>query len=133
MNIVTALTVNNAEQAIDFYKDVFNAEVLGEIVYLDTTPGFEDEKYEGLIVHSAIKFGNTTLFINDQIEEFYQKEGRTIQLCVFLESMEELKERFGKLQVDGEVEREIEEEHWGATSGSIKDKFDIVWHLYYNK
>lgn len=130
MNVVTALTVYNAHEAIDFYQYVFKAELLGEIVMLDSTPGFENSKYEGLVAHSALRIGNTTLFINDQIEGEIQEVGRSIQMCVFFDTLEELQKVFKILKKEGTVEREIEREHWGATSASIMDKFHVVWHLY---
>lgn len=130
MKVITAITVYNANEAIEFYKCVFSAEVLGDIIMLDSTPGYQETKYEGLVVHSALRIGETTLFINDQVDDYIQKQGRHIQLNVFFDSFEKLTDVFRKLSKDGEIEREIEEEHWGATSGSIKDKYGVVWHLY---
>ena len=131
MNVVTSLTLYNAKEAIDYYQDIFDAELKGEIIYMENMPGYEETSHKGLIAHSQIKIGETNLFVNDQLDDHIQEVGRNIQFCIFVDSYEKLEELFKKLSYEATLEREIEDEYWGAKSFSVRDKFDIVWHIFY--
>ena len=127
--IITFITVDNCLEAIEFYKEVFNAEVLGEMTMLEDIPGMEE--HQGKVGHSTLQIGTSRFFMNDAIEEFPMAIGDRIQLVLDMETEEELREAFGKLVKDGEMVVDLQEVHWGALFGTVKDKFGVTWQLYF--
>ena len=54
------LTLYNAMEAIELYKEVFQGEVIGEIEMLGNFEGFE--KYTNAVAHCALKIMDTVIF-----------------------------------------------------------------------
>src|SRR5690348_17211425 len=54
------LIVRNADQAIEFYKKAFGAELIGGIA---RTPN-------GKVLHAELRFGDSILMLNDEMPEF---------------------------------------------------------------
>lgn len=131
MNVVSSITVFHAKEAVEYYLDVFNAELLGKIVMMEDMPGYEDSIYKGLVAHAHIVIGDTDLYVNDQLGDHIQEMGRNIQFCINLTDEEVFTKMYEKVKERSTLERDIEEEYWGAKSFSIKDPFDIVWHVFY--
>jgi PhnB protein len=60
-------------------------------------------------------------------------QGNSISLSLHCTSEEEIKTLFGGLSADGKVSRPLADQFWGATFGSLVDKFGIAWMLNYDK
>ena len=134
MNVVSSISVYKAKEAIDFYKDVFGATVKGEIVMMNDMPGYEDKvQYRDLVAHSQVHFGDTVFYINDQLPDFIQEVGRNVQFCLNVYDINSFEKLYKNLKSKATIEREKEEEYWGATSFSAVDPFDIVWHIFLMK
>jgi len=129
--LIPFITIDNAASAIEFYKEVFNAEVLGEITMLSNVPGVDQSKYQGKIGHCSLKISDSTIFINDSIEEYPLTPGDRIQLVLELESEETLKKAFEKLAKQGKIIEELQEVFWGALFGTVKDQYGVTWQIYY--
>lgn len=127
--LIPFITVRGAQKAIDFYKEVFQAELIGDITYLNQFKGFEH--YETEIGHSTIDIDGDSIFINDYLEEYPLPYGDQVQLVVDLKSEERLRDVFDKLTETGRVVQKLEEVPWGALFGVVKDQFDITWQIYY--
>jgi PhnB protein len=127
--IITFITVDNCVEAIEFYKEVFHAFVVGEMTMLENIPGMEEHK--GKVGHSTIQIGESRFFMNDALEEFPMTVGERIQLVLDMETEDELRTAFEKLVKEGELIVELQEVHWGALFGTVKDKFGVTWQLYY--
>lgn len=126
-----AISVFNAKEAIKLYQEVFGVTVVDDIYYMNSIPGYEDDKYKDLIAHSELLFGENKIYVNDILEEHPQTIGDHVQFCLYFESIEELKDITDKLKKHGEVKRYVEKEHWGAHSSVVLDKFGVTWNLYY--
>lgn len=129
--IIPFVTVKNAVEAIEFYKYVFNAELQGEITWLKNIGGFEGPEYEGKVGHSTLKFGESRIFLNDWLEKYPYEFGEHIQLVYNFEDEKSLKEAFKKLSEEGKVVQELQEVFWGALFGTVKDKYNVTWQVYY--
>jgi len=128
--LITFVTVDNCIEAIEFYKDVFNAEVIGEITMLENVPGME--QYKGKVGHASLKIGDSKLFINDTTVVYPLDEGDRIQLVLELDSEEMLRETFEKLKFDGKIVTELTNVFWGALFFSVKDKYGVMWQIYFS-
>lgn len=127
--LITFVTVDNCLEAIEFYKTVFGAEVVGDITMLEQVPGME--KHIGKVGHSTLKFGNSRIFLNDITTDYPLAKGDRIQLVLDLETETQLRTAFNELKKEGKVISELQEVFWGALFGTVKDKFDVTWQLYY--
>lgn len=131
MNVISSITVFHAKEAVTYYQDVFNAELLGNIIMMEDMPGYEDSIYKGLVAHAHLKLGDSSVYVNDQLGDHIQEMGRNIQLCISVYDEESFTEIYNKVTEKSTLERDIEDEYWGAKSFSIKDPFEIVWHVFY--
>ena len=122
------LTLYNAMEAIDFYKEVFHGEVVGEIDMLNKFEGFEN--YPDHVAHCALRILDTIIFINDNLESDPLKEGDHIQLTVVMDSEEELRRAFELLKDNGLVFNEIQEVPWGKLGGTVRDKYHVTWMMF---
>ncbi len=122
------LTLYNAKVAVAFYQSVFKTEIIGEIDMLSSFEGFED--YEDKIAHCALKIEDTIVFINDNLEEEPLALGDHIQLVIKMDSEEEVREAFGKLEDGGFVFAPLQEVPWGKISGTVRDQFHVTWMIF---
>ena len=53
------LVVRNADQAIEFYKKAFGAEVVGDIARMPN----------GKVMHALLRIGDSNLMLNDEMPE----------------------------------------------------------------
>jgi PhnB protein len=129
--IIPFVSVNNALEAIEYYKEVLKAEMNQEMTMLSSIPGYEGEEYKGKVGHSTLIIQGSTIFLNDIIESYPLTPGDNIQFVLDYETEAELRETFGSLAKDGKVVAELQEVHWGALFGTVKDKFGVTWQMYY--
>ena len=129
--IIPFVSVHNAFDAIEFYKDVLKAELNQKMTMLNEIKGYEGEEYSGKVGHSTLVIQGSTLFLNDIIEQNPLKQGDNIQFVLNYETEEELREVFGKIAEEGEIVSDLQEVFWGALFGTVRDKFGITWQMYY--
>lgn len=130
METIPSLSVYNAKEALKYYEDVFGA-VIEDVFLVGDAPGNETSVYKDLVMHSRIKIGDSIFYINDQQDDHIQDVGRNIQFCLNVFTEKEFLNLYQKAMKKSELEREITEEYWHAKSFSIKDPYEIVWHIFY--
>ena len=115
-----------AEEVLNFYKDVFNGEVIALNRYADS-PMQVNEDWKNKIIHSRIKFGDNIIMISDSHNgQLASKEGN-IQLSVEVDDEKKIEEVFNKLAEGGKVTMPLAKQFWGATFGMLQDKFGVNW------
>jgi PhnB protein len=115
-----------AEEVLNFYKDVFNGEVIALNRYADS-PMQVNEDWKNKIIHSRIKFGDNIIMISDSHNgQLASKEGN-IQLSVEVDDEKKIEELFNKLAEGGKVTMPLAKQFWGATFGMLQDKFGVNW------
>ena len=129
--IISFVTVKNCLDAIDYYKEVFGAELVGEMTMMNDIKGFESMEYKGMVGHATLLIGKTTIFMCDSLNDHVLEKGNNIQFVLNLENEESLKSKFKKISDEGKVIEDLHEVFWGALFGTVKDKFGIYWQLYY--
>ncbi len=116
----------DAEEVLNFYKDVLDGEILVISRYGDS-PMQVDEDWKNKIVHSRLKFGNNLLMISDSHNgQLASKEGN-IQLSVEVDDEKKIEEVFNKMSEGGKVTMPLAKQFWGATFGMLQDKFGVNW------
>lgn len=129
--IIPFLTVKNCLEAIDYYIDIFDAKLVGEMTMMNNIKGYEDDKYLNMVGHATLMFGKSTIFLCDTTEAENHSEGNNLQLVLNFENEETLRSKFNEIAKKGSIVWELEEVFWGALFGTVKDKYGIYWQLYY--
>jgi PhnB protein len=113
----------NCKEAVDFYAHCFDAEVPLCKTFKEGPPG-GDAELGDWIMHAMMQFGNNTIMFSDS-KDFV--EGSNIHLCISCDTVETLNTAFDRLSNGGKVTMPVAQQFWGATFGSLTDKFGVNW------
>ncbi len=123
----------DAEQALNFYKEVLNGEIkdinrFGEAPMNNTPEGHKDK-----ILHSTFLFGGNTIMVSDSMPGQEAASDSNIHLSIDMPDADELQQVFTKLSVGGEITMPLQDTFWGATFGMLTDKFNVKWMFNHDK
>ena len=116
----------NAEEALNFYKDVLNGEIVMLSRYGDS-PVPADEDYKQKIIHARLVFGENMIMISDTFKGNAVHTNGNIQLSVDVPDKLQLETVFGKMAAGGKIVMPLQDQFWGATFGMLQDKFGVNW------
>jgi PhnB protein len=116
----------NAEEALNFYRDVFGGEIL-MINRYGEAPMSIDEDWKNKLMHARLKFGNSILYVSDGPKGHTASKDGNIQLSVDVPDENQIVEIFNKMAEGGQVTMPLAEQFWGAKFGMLKDKYGIGW------
>jgi len=123
------------KEAIDFYQEALDAEVLGVQTFgdLPENPEFAlPVEAKNRILHAQIQIGNTYFMLSDTFPGQPLETGSQVHVCVTLEDAGKSKDIFEKLQQGGKVLMPLQETHWSPSYGQVQDKFGITWQISTN-
>lgn len=124
-SFVPHLIVNNAAQAIDFYKKAFGATE----VYRFQVPG------SNKIMHASLEINGGTLFLNDDMPDSTGEEPATAQSLggtpVILHLQVENADKAWKQAVaaGAQVAFPLADQFWGERYGQLRDPFGLKWSI----
>lgn len=126
--IIPHLTVKNCKEAIEFYQSVLG----GEVKRIELADGHEMFKgHEGKYIHAELHLPNgQAIYMNDVLGQSIEI-GNQIEISLALESEEEIKEIFNRLQERGQVKMPLDKMFWGAFYAKVSDHYGITWELNY--
>jgi PhnB protein len=115
----------NCQEAIDFYKNALNAEVLfvqtvGESPMRDMGPASN-------IMHSTVKVGDSHVMMCDDPRPGSAAAGGNVSLAIGLDDPGQAQQIFRNLAKDGTVVMPLEKTYWAEAFGMVTDKFGIKW------
>lgn len=122
----------NAKQALEFYKEVLGAEIIGIQTFGEAdypTPPEADNR----VMHAKLSKGDISLMFSDTFPGKSVVVGTNITLTLEPESEEEIQSLYDSLRKGGKVLMELEDTFWGAKYGSVQDQFGVIWELNYQK
>ena len=119
--ITPHITLRNAAQAIDFYKQAFAAEELGRSL----TP-------DGKIMHAAIRIGDSLIMMNDEFPNMGCSSAETlggtnITLHIQTEDVDSLFDR--AVKAGAKATMPVADQFWGDRYGQVVDPFGQRWSL----
>jgi len=120
------LFAGNAEEALNFYKEVFGGKIL-MISRFGEAPQKVDDDWKQKIMHSRLEFDGNILMISDGFKGYQARTDGNIQLSVEIDTVEKLNVVFAKMSEGGRVTMPLAKQFWGATFGMLQDKFGISW------
>lgn len=123
------VTNNNGIEAIDFYKDVFNAKVLTCTTFGQAIPNTPDEN-KNLILNAALEINGIRLQISDNGNEQPYVIGTNMTACIQLDNAEETKAIYQKLKDNAlRIDLPLQETPWSPAYGIVVDKFGMTWQV----
>lgn len=115
----------NTNEAVEYYKGIFDAKVNYTMLGKDT-PNCPEDQLERVMHLELIIEDSLFYMADDEIEDL----GR-IHLHLDYQDLDNMKKVFEKMKKEGNVLQEIGETYWGAVFGIIKDKFNITWQFHH--
>ncbi len=119
--LTTYLTMDNAADAIEFYKDVFGAK---ERMRMDA-PG-------GKIGHAELEIGDSLLMLSDAFPGATSRPptelgGTTAGAFMYVEDVDGVVKR--AVESGATITMEVADQFWGDRFGSITDPFGHIWSI----
>ncbi len=128
----------NAEEALNFYTNVFNGTAGGILRYGDCRDSYGDLEtlagYEEKLVLSDLHFNGCTIGLADtlpSIKAGFGSGGHAIKIVCDTE--QQLKEIYEKLPVGGQIQCELFTPGFAKLYTEITDKFGVQWALLYGE
>lgn len=123
------VTNNNGLEAVEFYKDVFGAEVLTCTTFGQAIPDTPDENKD-LVLNAALSIDGIRLQLSDNGPHHEYVQGTNMTACLQLDSVEEARELYQKLIVDAkQIGLELQETPWSPAYAIVLDKFGMNWQI----
>lgn len=117
----------NCREAIEFYKNALNAEVLFTQT-VGESPMPEMGPPEN-IMHSTLKIGDSTIMMSDDPRPDAAAGGGNISLAIGLNDPERARKLFDKLASGGSVIMPLAKTYWAEAFGMVTDKFGVKWMI----
>ena len=116
----------NAEEALNFYKNILTGEILLVSRYGEAPMPVEDD-WKNKIMHARLAFGNSVLYVSDGPKGYTSSKEGNIQLSVDVPDENKIVEIFNKMAEGGQVTMPLGDQFWGAKFGMLQDKFGVGW------
>jgi PhnB protein len=115
------LAVEDADKAIEFYKDAFGAQELLRM------PG-----PDGKIAHAELQIGDSKLMLSDpfpqsNVKPPAERGGPTGSIFMYVEDVDAIFEQGQR--AGAQVVSELEDMFWGDRFGTLSDPFGHVWSI----
>jgi PhnB protein len=118
----------NCEEALNFYKKVFNAEI-GAINRYDNPALNVPEEYKDKILHTELTFGDNIIMVDDLMPGTVVDYGNGYALNIMFNSVEEATSAFNQLAEKGRIVVLLEKQFWGSWFGEVMDRFRVTWMI----
>lgn len=125
----------NTQEAVKFYQDVLDAELIGIQTYGDfpEDPEFPfPEEIKKLVADAQLKIGETYLMFSDNFPNEPYQLGDQVNIGLLIKEVPKTKEVYEKLKIGGNVLVELNETPFSPAYAQIKDRFGITWQISTN-
>ena len=115
------LTVRNAEQALEFYKNAFGAEVL-HVAHMP----------DGKVMHAALRIGDSMLMLYDEFPDHgalspLSTGGSAVTIHIYTDNVDAAFNR--AVSAGAQVKMPLADQFWGDRYGVVADPFGHKWSL----
>jgi len=119
-------------EAMSFYQQCLGGELVMQKISESPMAARVPSEMGAKILHSSLTKDSIVLMASDMMENNL-KSGNSISLCLNCSSDEEINSFFNSLSKDGKIVEPLHQSFWGATFGSLTDKFGITWIFNHSK
>lgn len=129
MELSAYLTFNGTcEAALNFYKDIFNGEIVGLMRFSDSPMEVGDDD-KNRVMHATFNFGSNSFMASDSMPGQDAPDCSNITMSLGTDDIEATNTTFAALSEGGRVNMPLEDTFWGARFGMLTDKFGINWMI----
>ena len=132
MQLQSYLAFNgNCEEAINFYKDVFDGEIVMISRFKEAPENMmcvPDEAKE-LIMHATLQIQGSVLMASDTVESDKFIQGNNYSISVNVKNVDEASTIFNSLAEGGNIMMPFDDAFWGGKFGMLADQFGVQWML----
>ncbi|MEH7224917.1 VOC family protein [Bacillus sp. JJ1566] len=122
----------NAKEALEYYKEIFDGEILDVQTYAKA--GYENQDWANdRLIHGKFKKNGFLIMVSDDSPDHTVTFGNNISLVIEFENEEEITKTYNALKEKGTVLMELQDTFWGARYAKVKDQFGIIWDLNFEK
>jgi len=121
--ITAQLTIDNAAQAIDWYKRAFGATEVGRSLGPD-----------GKIMHAEIRIGDSPIVLNDAMQDMKGPKalgGSPAALWLYVDNSDEVFKR--ATAAGATVKMPMDDQFWGDRAGALQDPAGYTWWIATHK
>ncbi|WP_438349322.1 VOC family protein [Paenibacillus sp. FA6] len=118
----------NANEALEFYAQVFETEVTDLQTYGDAdypTP----KEAANRIIHARLKKDSLSLYFSDTSVGQPVQSGNHIAITLEFDSKADQARVYHKLKENGKVHMELQQTFWGSIYAKVQDQFGFTWDL----
>ncbi len=120
------------KEAMTFYKECLGGELVMQKIAESPMAAQMPSEMGAKILHSSLINKGIVLMASDCMGAAVNM-GNNIALCVNCSSEEEINIFFTHLSAGGKINEPLQQSFWGATFGSLTDKFGIHWMFNHTK
>ena len=123
--ITPSLFVDDAAEAIEFYKQAFGA-----------TERMRMPRPDGKIAHAEIQIGDSVLMLSDPMPQSGMKTpkelgGSPVGIFLYVEDVDAVVER--AIEAGATLTMEVDDMFWGDRFGTVSDPFGHSWQIATHK
>ncbi len=121
-----------AKEAIQFYGDVLNGEVLSMMTYGDMPemPNTFTDELKNLVAHAKLRIGDTELMLSDSPVGTPVESGKRVTICITTNDVEHGRQIFEALRQGGQVNMPFQEAPFSPGFGDVTDQFGVTFQVY---
>lgn len=120
------------KDVMTFYKECLGGELVMQKIGESPMAAQMPSEMSNKILHSSLTNSGIVLMASDCMGAAVNM-GNNIALCINCNSEEEINSFFTNLSAGAKINEPLQQSFWGATFGSLTDKFGIHWMFNYTK
>ena len=122
----------NAREAIQFYQQAIDAEVLSIMTYgeMPDMPNTFTDDLKNLVAHAKLRVGESELMFSDAPSGSTIPKGKQVTICLSTNDVEKSRRFFEALRQNGQVNMPFGEEPFSPGFGDITDQFGVTFQIY---
>ncbi|NBD27374.1 VOC family protein [Paenibacillus glycinis] len=123
----------NAQEAIRFYEDALNANVVFRQTFGEGPDNPEHplpEEAKARLAHAILKIGDADLFVADCFPGQANQLGNRVQICITTPTVEHSVRIFDALKQDGQVNMPLQKVHFSPAYGMVTDPFGVTFQIF---
>lgn len=123
------VTDGNGQEAVTFYQNVFQAEVVSCTTFGQAIPDTPDAQ-KNLILNANLNLNGIRLQLSDNSPQADYRQGTNMTACIQVDSLEEATRLYEKLAENAQrLEMPLQETPWSPAYGIVIDQFGMTWQI----
>lgn len=123
------VTDGNGQEAVAFYKNAFQAELLKLTTWGEQIPNCPAERAD-LVLNAQLDINGIRLHISDENPDFTYQAGRNVTPTLIVDDVVTAQAIYDALKVEAQhVLLELQETFWSPAYANLVDKFGIMWQI----